>query len=85
MRYHLFISHMQAEASGEVGLLYHKLEGMGVHCWRDMNATDLTTGGMRQGVLDSEVFLLLLSSSVLSRAFCLKEIGWAIEFKKHVV
>ena len=39
MRYHFFISHMQKEASGEVGLLFHQFEGMGVHCWRDMVRT----------------------------------------------
>ena len=33
MRYHIFISHNQKEASGEVGLLYHKLERLGIHCW----------------------------------------------------
>ena len=49
------------------------------------NADDLTTDGMRQGVLDSEVFVLFLSSSVLSRNFCKKEIRWAIEFGKPII
>lgn len=53
-------------SSGEVGLLYHQLELMGVHCWRDMNADDLTSGGMRRGVQDSDCFLLILSNKVSS-------------------
>ena len=36
MRYHFFISHMQKEASGEVGLLFFQFETIGIHCWRDM-------------------------------------------------
>ena len=47
--------------------MFHKLERMGVHCWRDMNADDLTTDGMRQGVLDSDAFVLMLSNSVRLR------------------
>ena len=41
-----------------------------------MNAEDLTEEGMRQGVFDSDIFLLFLTNSVLSRTFCLKEITW---------
>ena len=40
---------------------------------------------MRQGVRDSDVFLLMLSNSVLSRNFCRKEIMWALEFGKPII
>ena len=40
---------------------------------------------MRQGVFDSDVFVLFLTNSVLSRTYCLKEISWAIEFRKPIV
>ncbi len=33
MRYHFFISHMQAEASGDVGTMYHLFANMGINCW----------------------------------------------------
>ena len=33
MRYHFFISHMQAEASGDVGTMYHLFSNMGINCW----------------------------------------------------
>ena len=36
-------------------------------------------------MLDSEVFVLVLSNSVLSRSFCKKELGWAIEFGKPII
>ena len=79
-RYHIFISHMQAEASGDVGTLFFLSEQMGVHGWRDMNQDNLTEEGMRQGVFDSDVFILFLTNSYLSRKFCIKELTWALEF-----
>ena len=50
-----------------------------------MNQLDLTEAGMRQGVYDSDVFVLFLTNSVLSRFFCLKEITWALEFGKPII
>ena len=124
MRYHVFVSHNQMEASGDVGTLFHALEWLGVHAWRDMNQKDLTEegtcahacshiylqprstyvcvrvqsagmwnhvfvlslySGMKQGVYDSDVFILVLTNSVLSRKFCQKEIVWAIEFEKPIL
>ena len=84
-RFHVFISHMQIEASGDVGTLFHLFETLGVGGWRDMNQDDLTEVGMRQGVYDSDVFVLFLTNSVLSRPYCLKEITWAIEFGKPII
>ena len=130
-KYHVFISHMQIEASGDVGTLFFLFEQMGLYGWcvpgrvlcvstvctydivcvralalqrnprsrfapalivilrsidrRDMNQKDLTEAGMRQGVYDSDVFILFLTNSVLSRPFCLKEISWALEFGKPVI
>ena len=50
-----------------------------------MNQDDLTEAGMKQGVLDSEVFILFLTNAVLTRPFCLKEIGWALDANKPIV
>eukprot|EP00808_Paulinella_micropora_P009384 g54729.t1 len=85
MKKHVFISHMQAEASGDVGTLALLLEMHGASVWRDMSAKDLTEEGMRQGVADCDVFILFLTNAVLSRPFCLKEISWALEFGKPFV
>jgi serine/threonine protein kinase len=46
--YHVFISHMQSEATGDVGTLYYLLEQLGLRSWRDMNADDLTEQGEPQ-------------------------------------
>ena len=84
-KFHYFISHMQSEASGDVGTLFFMLSSLGMQCWRDMNQANITEAAMRQGVFDSSVFILFLTNSVLSRPFCLKEIGWAIQFQKPII
>ena len=80
MRYHAFLSHNQMEASGDVTLLCRELEALGLNPWRDMSQLDLTEEGMKQGVFDSDVFILVLTNSVLNRWFCLKELSWALAF-----
>ena len=84
-KFHVFISHAQSEASGDVGTLFFLFEQMGMRGWRDMNQEDLTEQGMRQGIYDSDVFVLVLTNSVLSRTFCLREITWALEFGKAII
>merc|ERR1740130_1054723 len=85
MRYHAFVSHAQLEASGDVGTVFHLSEALGLHGWRDMNQPDLTEQGMMQGGYDSDIFVLFLTCSVLSRKYCQKEIGWAMAFHKPIV
>ena len=85
MRFHIFLSHTQLEASGDAAALCASLATLGLHAWRDMSQVDLTDAGMRQGVFDSDVFVLFLTNSALSRTFCLKEIAYAIEFKKPIL
>ena len=54
MHYHFFISHVQVEASGDVGTLFHFFGGLGLNCWRDMNLHgDITEEAMRDGVRQS--------------------------------
>jgi hypothetical protein len=84
-RYHIFISHAQKEASGDAATMFFLFEQMGVHGWRDMNQTDLTEEGMRRGVYDSDVFILFLTNSYLSRPFCLAEVTFALEFGKPII
>ena len=84
-QYHVFVSHLQREAAGDVGTLSALLRAVGVHAWRDMEQADLTEAGMRAGVADSDVFLLFLTNATLSSPWCLKEVGWALELRKPMV
>ena len=50
-----------------------------------MAENDVTEKGMKRGIRDSDVFLLFLTNSMLSRPFCLKEIRWALQMKKPII
>ena len=84
MQYFCFLSHAQAEASGQVKHLHQLLKSLGCHCWLDMEANNLTEAGMERGIQNSRVFLLFLSKDVLGREFCQKEMRWALKYKKAV-
>ena len=58
MKYHMFISHMQGESSGEIGTLYNALARLGIHVWRDMSQKNIDANSMIQGVIDSDVLSL---------------------------
>ena len=85
MRYHVLISHAQMEARGDVGTLSHVLKQLGLHCWRDMTQNKISLDGMRQGIYDSDVFVLFLTNSFMSRWYCRAELATAIEFEKPIL
>ena len=84
MKYHVFVSHSQAESSGEVGTLYNALAQKGIHVWRDMSQDKITAPDMIQGVRDSDIFVLILTNSALSRWYCLLEIACAMHANKPI-
>ena len=85
MHYHFFLSHAQADASGTASTLHLQLHKLfGVHCWLDMHQDHITLQGMRQGVHDSSVFILILTDRVLGRWFCQQEIMEAIAAGKTI-
>ncbi len=85
MKYHMFISHSQAEASGEVGTLYNALARLGIHVWRDMSQKNIDANSMIQGVIDSDVFVVMLTNSYMSRWYCLLEFATALLFDKPIM
>ena len=50
---HFFLSHFQKEANDMVKALHLTFERLGCSAWLDMDAENLTLGGMRRGVEDS--------------------------------
>ena len=83
--WHCFISHAQMDASGTVGTLYYMLHYLGsLSPWVDMHEEDLTLEGMKAGVRSSEVFLLVLTETVLASWFCQEEMKEAIRNHKTV-
>lgn len=84
MRYHAFMSHSQADASGTVAMMCFAYEALGLHNWVDMRQSDLTLEGMRKGVRDSDVFLLVLTEHVLASWYCQQEMLQAIASAKKI-
>ena len=83
-RKHVFISHFQMEGAGTAHALYHAFRGLGARAWVDMFEEDLTEQGMKTGVEQSDVFLLVLTSNVLTRPYCRKELTWALDLNKPI-
>ena len=65
--------------------MFGLLGDLGVHCWFDMLQALLTLDAMRRGVEASDVFLLILTESVLGRWFCQQEILHAIDLGKPIL
>ena len=58
---------------------------MGLRCWYDNRASDLTKEGMLKGIEQAAAFILFLSEGVLERPYCQMEIRHAIAHKKPLV
>lgn len=84
MKYFGFLSHAQADASGTVAALYLLYQQLGLHCWVDMRQEKLTLEGMREGVRDSSVFILILTEHVLGSWFCQQEMLEALRTSKRI-
>ena len=84
MRFHGFLSHAQADASGTVGTLYFSYKLLGLHNWIDMRQQKLTLEGMKQGVQDSRIFLFILSERILASWFCQQECLCALDEDKKI-
>ena len=70
-RTHVMVSHYQVEGAGEASRVAQALEAVGATAWVDMTASDLTVAGMKAGVHNAEVLVLLLTSNVLTRYVCM--------------
>ena len=84
MQYFCFLSHAQADASGAVKDLHQRLKQVGCYSWLDVNMHDLTEQGMKEGIRNSNVFVLFLSQHVLASAYCQIEINEAARLNKPV-
>ena len=57
----------QVEGAGEANRVAQALEAVGSTAWVDMMASDLTVAGMKAGVHNAQVLVLLLTINVLTR------------------
>ena len=83
-RTHAFISHYQKEGNGEAVRVAQALQNLGGSVWLDMYEDDLTLEGMREGVQNANVFILILTSQALERWYCQQEIIKALNLGKPI-
>ena len=72
-----FISHVQTEAGAEALAIATALGED--DCWLDVHMAEQSENAMREGVENSEYFVVILSESYFKRPFTLKEVRWCLE------
>ena len=83
--YGAFLSHFKMEAALEARWLQTQLEeALGKRCFLDSDdLRDL--GELRKHVQDSDVVVLIQSTNVLTRPYCVLELLWAVEANVPIV
>jgi hypothetical protein len=85
MESHFFLSHCQGSGGDQTYQLFLEFQRLGFHSWYDNRATNLTLGGMEQGIETSCAFVLFLSEGALSRDFVQHELRHALKLEKPVI
>ena len=83
--WHFFLSHYQAKGGDQCDILCLELQRLGFKVWYDNKAQNLTSGGMKDGVARSAVFVVFLNHGTLDRKFVLFEVETALRLGKPVV
>ena len=92
-QWHFFLSHTQQNGDAKVLAreLYHELEKKGYKCWLDVKMTDQDMEAMKDGVLNSECVLAIITGGkedekrYFERPMCRQELNWAIEAGTPIV
>lgn len=80
-----FLSHVQNERGNEAGKFYAEVEKQNLGtCWLDVYAADKTPKGMKEGVMNCDIFVAIVSESYVHREFCQMELRAAQEYEKPV-
>jgi len=84
--YDCFISHKQSSGGDMAALLSEKLKHRGFSIWYDQQATDgLTKAAMKDGILKSRNYMLLLTKDVFKSKAVLFELETAVRAKKNIL
>ena len=68
--YDFYIIHRQASGQDQCGNLAKLLEQAGAKVWYDMQASDLTDQGMKDGLANSRNALIFLSDGLMDSGWC---------------
>ena len=86
MPYLAFLSHRQAD-TGDRAAAFHEemLQRFRYHTWFDQKKDDLTRKKMKEGISESEYFILFVSPSYVESAFCRMEVKYALQVNKKII
>ena len=81
-----FISHAQKDGAVLAeGIWSHMKYVKKKTCWFDVKMDKRNKAAMKEGVKNSKFFLTIVSETYFERPFCIKELEWAMEYKKPMV
>ena len=85
-RWKAFGSHTQRDAEGVVVVerLSADFAAAGHPFWLDVKMRDLSQAAMKEGVLNSDIFLAMITEQYFTRKFCIMELRWAREAGKAI-
>ena len=81
-----FISHAQKDGAVFAEGIYSAMKfEQNKTCWLDVKMKERDESAMENGVINSNIFLMIVSETYFTRPFCIKEIEWAVKYKKPIV
>ena len=80
-----FISHVQAESKDVALEFFFAMKERGKKCWLDVKMKARDEAAMKEGIKLCQIVLIIMSPTYFTRPFCVKELEWAVEFKKPIV
>jgi len=79
-----FLSHYQVEAQSVALLLKTCLDPLGKKCWLDITETDHSVRAMEEGIKNCDCVIAIITPGYFDRPFCVKELGWALQYRKPI-
>lgn len=85
IKWDCFMSHVQKDSADVCGRIGESLKKKGVSVWIDKEAQRLDKHGMVDGVINSRVFVVLLTTDYFSRSYCIFEYSVALVAAKSII
>lgn len=84
-KWNCFISHVQKRSTDVCRNIKDNLEKKGISVWMDKTAGRVDKHGMVEGVVDSDLFLLILTKDYFTRPYCIFEYCLAVVAGRPVI
>ena len=83
--WNFFVSHVQADSKDIALDIFTSMKyENNKTCWLDVKMAERDEEAMREGVRNSQIFLVIMSPAYFTRPFCVQELEWAVEYGKPI-